>query len=365
MREEEKFRIMNKDPRQFTAPITGPSQPRLTTPFDDLLHDPRGRRITTKSQWLAKRKLVLAAFRSILGRFPGRPPALEWRELRRETLRKFERRKITIRVHADEVLTAYWCIPEKPLRGHPSVLCLPETHAVAHENVAGLHGMDPRAYGARLAEEGFVTLCPNHFVAGERTPKYGPFVTAEFYEKYPEWSAVGKAIWDNRICLNFLETLRGVNPERIGCMGHSLGAHSSVFLAALDQRVRCTVSNCGWSSFRCNPNRCHWSRDGWYVYFPTLRERFLKSQPAPVDFHEIGALVAPRPWLDISGLSDRTFPDGQHLPGMFIRIHEVYQLLRSPEQLAFYTHGGVHGLYEPSFALAAAWLKRWLADGGA
>lgn len=352
---------MKKNPRKFTAPITDPPKPVLVTPFDDLLADLSGKPITTAKAWRRKRAGILKAFRSTLGAFPKTRPPLEAREIGREDLPLFERRKVEIRVHPDEVMTAYLCLPKHPLASGAAVLCLPQTHRVAHEQMAGLHGMGPDAYGARLAAEGFVTLCPEHFVAGERTPRHGAFVTAEFYEKYPEWSAVGKALWDGQFGVDYLQSLHGVKAGRIGCMGHSLGGHGSIFLAAVDERIQCAVSNCGLNSFRCNPQRCHWSRDGWYVYFPVLRELFLKGKPAPFDFHELGAALAPRAWLDVSSLSDPTFDGGEHLPGMLTRVRDVYRLLGVPERLAFYTHGDPHGMFDHSYALAAAWLKRWLA----
>ncbi|MBI4023942.1 MAG: dienelactone hydrolase family protein [Verrucomicrobia bacterium] len=353
--------INRSDPRRFTHVTTRPPKPRLVTPFDDLLRGANGKPIRTPRLWQARRKKILAAFRATLGVFPSQHAALGARVIARERLEHFERRKVEIRVHADEVATAYLCIPRRPLPSHPAVLCLPQTHQRAHEIMAGFDGRSPDAYGARLADAGFVTLCPDHFVSGERTPKDGPFVTAEFYRRHPRWSAVGKAIWDNQRCLDYLESLPCVNARRIGCMGHSLGAHSALFLAALDERVQCVVSNCGISSFRCNPNRCHWSRDGWYVYFPSLRALFLKGKPAPFDFHELGASLAPRPWLDISSLNDPTFDGAEHLPGMFIRITEVYRLMGASNRFSFFTHGEPHGMFEHSCALAESWLRQWLA----
>lgn len=347
--------VSKDDPRHFTPVVTRPPKPPLKTPFDDLL-----RGIRTLKQWRAKRRRILSAFRSTLGEFPAKRVNLESRTVRTKKQKEFERRKVEIRVHTDEWTTAYLCVPRRPLPGHPAVLCLPSTHERTHEIIAGFDGLVPEAYGARLATAGFVTLCPDHFVQGEREPKDGPFVTREFYRRFPRWSAIGKAIWDNQRCLDYLETLEFVNARRIGCMGHSLGAHSAVFLAAVDERVRCIVSNCGISSFRCNPNRCQWSRDGWYIYLPTLRALFLKGKLPEWDMHELGASLAPRPWLDISSLSDTTFADAEHLPGMYTRIHEVYRLLGGSNRFAFYTHGEAHGMFEHSYALAEAWLKKWL-----
>lgn len=95
---------------------------------------------------------------------------------------------------------------------------------------------------------------PRHYTPVVTRPPKGLFVTRRFYEKYPKWSAVGKTIWDGQRCLADLQSLRFVNANRLGCMEHSLGTHSAVFLATVDEGVRCVVSNYGLSSFRCNPN---------------------------------------------------------------------------------------------------------------
>jgi hypothetical protein len=38
--------------------------------------------------------------------------------------------------------------------------------------------------------------------------------------------------------------------ERIGCIGHSLGGHNSLFTAVFDSRIKIVVTSCGFDAFR-------------------------------------------------------------------------------------------------------------------
>ena len=41
----------------------------------------------------------------------------------------------------------------------------------------------------------------------------------------------------------------GISGKRIGVIGHSLGGHNSLFVAAFDPRLRAVVSSCGFNAF--------------------------------------------------------------------------------------------------------------------
>jgi hypothetical protein len=242
----------------------------------------------------------------------------------------------------------------------PAVLCLHQTTRAGRREALGLEGDPMLAYGRDLAERGFVTLCPDHFCAGEREPAEGSYVTHPFYQRFPNWSAVGKALWEGQIALDALESLPFVDRERLGCMGHSLGAAGTIFAAAMDERVRCAVANCGLCNFRCNPKRIKWARDGWYIYLPRLRPLFLAERPAPFDWHELAACIAPRAFLDISALHDVCMEGSEHHPGMLMRVQEVYDLYDAGRRCASFLHNAGHGMFHASQAAAYAWLDQWL-----
>ena len=107
--------------------------------------------------------------------------------------------------------------------------------------------------------------------------------------------------------VDLLQSLPEVDGERIGVVGHSLGGHNSMFVAAFDQRIKCIVSNCGFCSFPTyiKGNIKGWSHDG---YMPRLKTVFdLDPAKVPFDFTEVTAALAPRAFLGSAPLRDHNF----------------------------------------------------------
>ena len=91
-----------------------------------------------------------------------------------------------------------------------------------------------------------------------------------------------------------------MNCPGIGCIGHSLGAHNALFLAAFDPRVKATVSSCGFNPWSWNDEEGRgkpgdlgdWSHRG---YMPRIKERYAdRAQNMPFDFDEVLQAIAPR-----------------------------------------------------------------------
>ncbi len=353
-----------------------PSQELLDTTvpetlFDDLLVGPSGDAIRSPADWEAKREDILRRYRLLLGKEPAERPAVALRVLSEEDVGAYWRRKVVFPVEVDEEAEAWLLVPKSTataapgrLEGRvPAVVCLHGTTQNGKDQTVGLGGALSKAYAHHLTLRGFITIAPDHFCAGARTPAEGDFETAAFYRKHPEWTAVGKAAWDAARAVEALCTLPEVDPCRIGSIGHSLGGHGALFHAAYDERVTAAVANCGANLWRVNPVRMNWVRDRWYSYLGNQwREVFLRGELPPVDFHEITALIAPRAFLDISSLEDGNFPyvTQVYLRDAFLRVSDVYALLDAAPHFAHLVHRAGHGL--PFFAreLAYAWLEQHL-----
>jgi pimeloyl-ACP methyl ester carboxylesterase len=180
--------------------------------------------------------------------------------------------------------------------------------------------------------------------------------------RHPNWSAIGKAVWDGQRALDVLCTLAEVDPNRLGAVGHSLGGHGSFFVAAFDLRVKAVVSSCGLTTWAQNPKRTNWTRDAWYCYIPQLQKVFAENQDPPFDLHEFAALVAPRAFLNISGMGDATYGNNNTLPEVGLQLANLYEMLDEGERFANFLFGGGHDIPEYSRALTVAWLERWLAQ---
>jgi hypothetical protein len=215
-----------------------------------------------------------------------------------------------------------------------------------------------------LVRAGFVTLSPEHFCCATRLPKEGLFDTASFYRRHPLWSALGKSTYENHIAVDVLQSLPLVNPQRIGATRFYAGGHNKITKTAYDQRIRCAVPMCAGLSINLWENCLDWSRDHWYIYLPQLREKLLKGERIQCDWHEMMALAAPRPLLEIFSFSDINPRTQEHRAHMHLRLAELYRLLRADGAHAHFIFGDGHALPDPSRALLVSWMERFLRYQG-
>jgi dienelactone hydrolase len=109
----------------------------------------------------------------------------------------------------------------------------------------------------------------------------------------------GVVFWDDIRTLDYLASRPEVDPRRIGCLGVSMGGYRSLYLAALDERIKaaCVV---GFMSSVRPMMRAHLDTHSWVHYLPGLH-RYL-------DLPDVAALAAPRPLLVQQCARDRLFP---------------------------------------------------------
>ncbi len=77
---------------------------------------------------------------------------------------------------------------------------------------------------------------------------------------------------DTRNALTFLATRPEVDPERIGCLGHSFGAAVAVYTAGVDPRVAACISSGGWGDGEKKFRKQHPSPEAWRKFTTMLEE---------------------------------------------------------------------------------------------
>jgi dienelactone hydrolase len=321
--------------------------------WDDLLNG-----VGTKEQWADRRAEVKQRYLNLIrdAHKPARVPL----DLKvHETIvvdDKYERRLISYQVEAGERARAFVGIPRGLAGKAPGVVALHGTFERGIEQAAGLVDNPDKAYLDHLCRRGYVVIAPEHFVSGDRVPPEGSYDTARFYKKHPEWTAVGKFTYEHSIAVDVIAAMSEVDSERLGVMGHSLGGHGAIFLAAYDDRLKAAACNCGASFFRHNAGVENWARDRWYVYFKHIRPGLLKGDLPPIDFHEIIALIAPRAFLDVSGMNDGDGNVQRQRVLMLSSVMGVYELVGAPQNFAFFVHGRGHSVEHESRELIYGWL---------
>jgi hypothetical protein len=168
-----------------------------------------------------------------------------------------------------------------------------------------------------------------------------------------------KAIWNNMHAIDALQALPEVDGKRIGCIGHSLGGHTTLFTAVFDLRIQVAVSNCGFTSFaRYNGGNLK----GWTSphMLPRIGSVYqLDPAKVPFDFPEVVAALAPRPFLAISPTRDDNF-DITGVKDCLAAAQPVYDLLGVSGRLSTYQPNYGHHFAAAGRRTAYEFLDRWL-----
>jgi len=188
---------------------------------------------------------------------------------------------------------AYLLTPEGYRGALPAVLCL-HGHHTSKENVVGLRsspfGVD---FGLRLANRGFVVLAPDipysKSMAKEDLLSLNLIMAGR--------TLTGLRVSFLRALLDYLSVLPFVDSKRIGCVGWSMGGGLTLYLAAIDKRIKAAAISGYFGTFKDTFMRRRQSTDN---YIPGILQ--------VGEMHDIACLIAPRPlWIE-GGENDPEFP---------------------------------------------------------
>ncbi len=268
--------------------------------------------IRTLDDWQRRREAIFAGMRRVMGPLPrpDSPVPLDVRTVEETVLEEdgLIRRKVEYYTDSTERRVRAWLfLPArfaaaahvKSKKQLPAILCLHQTTRIGKDEPAGLGGNPNLHYALHLARRGYVTLAPDY-------PSFGEY-PYEFPASDGYISGTMKAVYDNTRAIDLLQSLQFVDGDRIGCIGHSLGGHNTMFTAAFDQRIKVLVSNCGFTRF----HKYYEGRlKGWTSarYMPLIDREFGNDPDrVPFDFPEIVASFAPRPFLASAPVRDSNF----------------------------------------------------------
>lgn len=277
--------------------------------------------------WQRRRAHTVANMERVMGAFPNddRRVSLDVEVIAEEEFPLYVRRTISYAAEQGDRVPAYLLTPKKLEGKAPAVLALHPTYMGGKDMVVGLGDKPNRNYGQELAERGYVVLAPDYITFGDYT-EVDPYALGYA-------SGTMKGIWNHVRAVDLLASLDEVDADRIGCIGHSLGGHNTLFLGVFDPRVKAMVTSCGFNAF---PKYYGGDLTGWTSdrYMPRIRTQFDKD-PAkmPFDFTEILAALAPRPLFISAPIDDANF----EVSGVYDCLEAarpVYALFDASDRLA-------------------------------
>lgn len=227
---------------------------------------------------------------------------------------KIIRRQLLINTEENDRVRAFMYLPADINGRLPAMLCLHQTNGRSGcEEPAGISGLESLKYGLELAERGYVTLMPDY-------PYFGTNSTNPYELGYI--SNTMKGIFNHSRMIDYLESLDFIDRERIGCIGHSLGGHNTIFLGLFEDRLKVLVTSCGICALKeyvktNGGNLWGWAQDR---YMPLISSKY-KNDPelVPWDFPEIVEALAPRPLFINAPLHD----ENMNYPGNKIIIDKA------------------------------------------
>lgn len=297
--------------------------------FPSLLVDASGKPITSVEQWVKRRDTILAWWLNFLGKGPARDPAKppKFKVLEEDTVGKVKRQRIEYEVEPGVTTEAYLCLPTDLAAPAPGVVCFHSTVDHSIRQPAGLGPDVQKAFGLKFAQQGRVVLSPRNFLWPTNDKLKAKEETDKYLARVPKSTGMAKMLHDALVAVDILANLPNVDANRLGAVGHSLGAKEVLYLAAFDERIKATVSSEGGVGIRFS----NWNAP-WYLG-PAVDEPGFAH-----DHHELLALCAPRPFLLVAGEVAQKGADGDRGWPFIASALPVYELYTKRPILGQFNH---------------------------
>ena len=302
---------------------------------------------------------------------------------------------VRYQVSVHQQTEAYLLIPDNLTKPAPAVIALhdhggfyfygKEKHTlingqpeVLKEYIQNLY--EGRTYADELAKRGFVVLSPDAPYFGSQkldadqvsenlTKNYRKQLTGDrntdivAFNKFANGheAAINKTVlasgttWlgmivhSDRVAIDFLLSRPEVDPERIGCIGLSLGGLRSTYLFGLDARIKTGIV-AAFSTTVGHMLQNH-TRHTWMMYVP--------RQYQYLDLPDVASLNAPRPLLVLNCQQDKLFsPAG--MQAAETKLSSIYSKMKAADKFKTSYYDVPHSMPIAMQEEAFEWLEKWL-----
>lgn len=331
----------------------------------DMFHTPEPK---SAAEWDKRKVETRKTLRRLLGDWPPMfvpKPVVDRKEQREGyTLEHYR-----FENGAGHTVYGYLMIPDG-LKGRAPAILYNHYHGGAYKN--GKEEVIHRAFkgldfvtGEALVRRGYVVNAIDSYAFGERRfqgpageREQGSATEMSLFKMFL-WQ--GRTLWgmmvrDDLLALNYLLSRPEVDPKRVATMGMSMGSTRSWWAAAMDDRIKATISVACLTRYQNILEHGKVSEHSIYYFVPgMLKER--------IDSETVVSLIAPRPHLTLTGDQDPGSPvDGVRIINEFAA--KVYGVYGKPDAFRSVVYPGVGHTYNPDmWKETLEWLDKWLSAG--
>jgi len=309
-------------------------------------------RFASRQEFEQARSQFVQLYTECLGEMPE-PVDLSPRVLQTEKRDGYIRELVEYRVEADEPpVKAYVLVPENLSGRAPAVVCLHQhggQFALGKSEVVGRIGSPHQRTAVELVKRGYVTIAADSRCFEERMKYWDGDGIYSDSLLVRGATLAGRFVWDIQREIDYLLSRDEVDPQRVGIIGHSMGAMQTTILLPVEQRISVAVASQGTKLYSKMIERGD--------TFP--RAYVIPGLYRYADLDALYACFAPRPLMLIGRTEDKV----SHLEDQQIveqRLRGVYALFDAEDKFTYIREGGGH-LFSPTLRQAAyEWLDRHL-----
>jgi cephalosporin-C deacetylase-like acetyl esterase len=297
-----------------------------------------------------------------LGGFPATRADLRPEVLERRDFGTYVRERVVFQTRDNLSAVGYLLLPADRPRPLPAVVCF-SGHGRGVDDLLGIapDGTQQPTRGAGYAKEyalqcvehGYATFALEQLGFGARRDaaarKTGPTENscrpAACAALLFGQTMIGLRAWDAMRAIDYLATRPEIDTRRVATLGASGGGTTSLFTAALDERVRVGVVSAYFNTFRDS-----------IVSISHCPDNYVPGLVRDMEMSDVAGLIAPRCLFVESGRLDRIFPvEGSQRAAEHAR--QIYRTLSTPERMGYEIHEGAHEFHGTG---AFEFLARWL-----
>jgi dienelactone hydrolase len=272
---------------------------------------------------------------------------------------KYRRLLISYLGSEGDTIPAYLLIPVN-LKMCGAVLIHHQHNSERHygkSEVAGIVGNPLQAFAPTLASLGFVVLAPDSICFEDRrknktgtNPDSGDQDFLQHFNQMTFRIAQGdtlmrKVLDDACIGLSLLSHLQCVDQNRMGVLGHSYGGNTTLFQAALDERI----------TFACSSGAACSYKHKMESDIPFEFALAIPGISKQFDVDDLVKAIAPREILIVSATADKYSQDADSI---YHSAKAVFSDLNVPNRITHKRFEGNHALTADRFNFILNWVAK-------